>query len=155
RRGTPLIRVKPADLGAAGIERVPRVTGVRDGRPQLADGRVLDVANVVWCTGFHPGFSWVDRPIFDERGEPTQARGVVPNEPGLYFVGLHFLYAISSGMIHGVGRDAEYISTVIAERARATRAARSRRAEGSHPAASLADGRAAIARTSSGVSTVS
>src|SRR5262249_10651918 len=40
---TPLVRVKPADLIKAGIERVPRVTGVRDGSPLLADGRILNV----------------------------------------------------------------------------------------------------------------
>jgi putative flavoprotein involved in K+ transport len=42
---------------------------------------------------------------------------VVPAEPGLYFVGLHFLYAYSSTMIHGVGRDAERIARHIAARA--------------------------------------
>jgi putative flavoprotein involved in K+ transport len=51
-QGGPLIRVKPRDLAAAGVERVPRTAGVEDGRPRLEDGRVLDVANVVWCTGF-------------------------------------------------------------------------------------------------------
>ena len=35
------------------------MTGVRDGRPLLADGVVLDVANVVWCTGFGPDFRWI------------------------------------------------------------------------------------------------
>src|SRR5215471_10443256 len=32
---TPLIRVKPSDLAAAGVERVPRTVGVRDGLPLL------------------------------------------------------------------------------------------------------------------------
>src|SRR4029077_17724537 len=54
-KGGPLIRTRPADLEAAGVRRVPRVAGVKDGRPLLEDGRVLGVANVVWCTGFHPG----------------------------------------------------------------------------------------------------
>jgi putative flavoprotein involved in K+ transport len=40
----------------------------------------------------------------------------VTTEPGLYFVGLHFLYALSSTMIHGVARDAERIANHIAER---------------------------------------
>jgi putative flavoprotein involved in K+ transport len=71
---------------------------------------VLDVANVVWCTGFHPGFSWIDLPVFGPDGEPQHDRGVVSSEPGLYFVGLHFLFAMSSVMIHGVGRDAERIA---------------------------------------------
>jgi putative flavoprotein involved in K+ transport len=115
-RGGPLIRVKPKDLAAAGIERVPRTAGVRDGRPLLEDGRALDVANVVWCTGFHPGFSWIDLPVHGAR-EPTHRSGVVEDHPGLYFVGLHFLHALSSAMIHGVGRDAERIVGHIAARA--------------------------------------
>jgi len=116
-KGGPLIRVKPADLDAAGVERSPRVTGVRGGKPLLADGRVLDVANVIWCTGFHPGFSWIDLPTVNgEDGEPVHERGVVPGEPGFYFVGLHFLYAFSSAMIHGVSRDAERIAGVIGKR---------------------------------------
>ena len=112
----PLIRTKPNDLAAAGVQRVGRTTGVRDGRPVLADGRVIDAANVVWCTGYHPGFSWIDIPVFDDDGQPRQDRGVVRGEPGLYFVGLHFLYAMSSTMIHGVGRDANYVAGVIASR---------------------------------------
>jgi len=108
--GGVLVRTKPRDLTAAGITRVPRVAGVRNGLPLLEDGRVLDVANVVWCTGFHPGFSWIDLPVFGPDGEPQHDRGVVSSEPGLYFVGLHFLFAMSSVMIHGVGRDAERIA---------------------------------------------
>ena len=114
-----LIRVKPRDLAAAGIERVPRTAGAQDGLPVLEDGRVLDVTNVVWCTGFEPGFSWIDLPNLDKEG-PIHERGVVANEPGLYFVGLHFLFAASSGMIHGVGRDAAYIARVIAARSAAS-----------------------------------
>jgi putative flavoprotein involved in K+ transport len=121
-RGGPLIRVKPRDLAAAGVQRVPRTTGVRGGRPELADGRVLDVANVVWCTGFHPGFSWIDLPVLDRAGEPVHDRGVVPGQPGLYFAGLHFLYAMSSTMIHGAGRDAEHIAETIRRRTRAAAA---------------------------------
>ena len=52
--GGPLIRVKNKQLSALGVERVGRVTGVKDGKPMLDDGHVLDVANVLWCTGFHP-----------------------------------------------------------------------------------------------------
>jgi putative flavoprotein involved in K+ transport len=92
---------------------------VRDGLPLLDDGRVLDVANVVWCTGFHPGFSWIDLPIgFEDSGAPRHEGGLVEGEPGLYFVGLHFLYAFSSVMIHGVGRDAARIVKTIAARMR-------------------------------------
>ena len=126
-QGSPLIRTRPADLAAAGVERVPRIAGVRDGKPLLEDGRILDVANVVWCTGYHPGFSWIDLPIFDEHAEPRHDGGVVPDAPGLYFVGLHFLYSMSSTMIHGVGRDAARIVEAVAARATASRAALVRR----------------------------
>jgi putative flavoprotein involved in K+ transport len=125
--GGPLIRVKSRHLAAAGVERVGRVEGVRDGVPVLADGRTLPVTNVVWCTGFHPGFSWIELPVLGADGEPRQRRGVVPGEPGLYFVGLHFLYALSSAMIHGVGRDAAHVARVVAERVRARREAAARR----------------------------
>jgi putative flavoprotein involved in K+ transport len=110
--GEPLIRVKPKDLEAAGVERVPRVTGVSEGRPQLEDGRSVDVANVVWCTGFHPGFSWIDLPVLGPQ-EPLHKRGIVESEPGLYFIGLKFLHSVSSEQIHGVGRDADYIARKI------------------------------------------
>lgn len=116
-QGGPLIRVKPHDLAAAGVIRVPRTAGVRDGLPLLDDGRVLDVTNVVWCTGFQPGFSWINLPVLGVGGdEPMHERGLVPREPGLYFVGLAFLYSFSSIMIHGVGRDAERIAAAIASR---------------------------------------
>ena len=62
---TPLIRTLPEHLAAAGVERVGRVAGVQDGQPVLEDGRCSKRANVIWCTGYHPGFSWVNLPIFD------------------------------------------------------------------------------------------
>jgi putative flavoprotein involved in K+ transport len=111
----PLVRVKPKDLAAAGIERVARTVGVREGRPVLEDQRVLEVANVLWCTGFSPDFSWIDLPVFGET-EPKHHRGIVANEPGLYFVGLLFLYAMSSAFLPGIGRDAEHIAKYIAAR---------------------------------------
>jgi putative flavoprotein involved in K+ transport len=123
-KGTPLIRARSPELAAAGVQRVPRVAGVRDGKPVLEDGRTLDVTGVVWCTGFHPGLSWIDLPIFDGHGEPRHEGGVIPDQPGLYFVGLHFLYAMSSTMIHGVGRDAARIAGAVTARARLPRPVR-------------------------------
>ena len=120
RRAAPLIRTKRRDLTAAGVECLPRTTGVDQGRPVVADGRVLDeVANVIWCTGFdHAALPWVQLPVFGTDGEPMHSRGVVGNEPGLYFVGRNFLYAMSSTMIQGVGRDAAHIAGTISARLR-------------------------------------
>lgn len=119
----PLVRVKPKDLVAAGVERVPRVAGVKDGLPLLKDGRTLDVSNVIWCTGFRPGFSWIDLPILGDRQEPIHERGIVPSQPGLYFVGLHFLYSMTSETITGVARDAKRIARHVASRRPSTRQA--------------------------------
>jgi putative flavoprotein involved in K+ transport len=115
-RGIPLGRVRRTDIAAAGIERVPRTTGVRDGCPTLDDGRVLDVANVIWCTGFALDLSWIDLPITGDDGFPVQERGIVSSRPGLYFVGLPFLHSLSSGLLGGVGRDAAHIAHHIATR---------------------------------------
>jgi len=116
--GVPLIRQRPKQLAAAGVTRTTaRTIGVRDGRPLLDDGSTLDVSNVIWCTGFRGNFPWIDLPIFDDKGSPRHASGVVTEVPGLYFVGLQFLYALSSSMIHGVGRDAARISDAVAARA--------------------------------------
>jgi putative flavoprotein involved in K+ transport len=111
----PLVRVKSRDLEAVGVERVPRTAGVRDGLPMLDDGRVLEPANVIWCTGFEPGFSWIDLPVHG-KNEPRHESGVVESEPGLYFVGLLFLHSVSSEMIHGHVRDARRVADAIASR---------------------------------------
>ena len=113
-RGIPLGRVRRKDLIAAGIERVGRTAGVQDGRPLLDDGRLLDVSNVIWCTGYTPDFSWIDLPLTTRRGWPLQDRGIVESVPGLYFMGLPFLYSLSSALLGGVGRDAEHIAGHIA-----------------------------------------
>jgi putative flavoprotein involved in K+ transport len=115
--GGPLLRVKRAHLDAAGVERTEsRVAGVRDGLPLLEDGRVLDVASVVWCTGFDKDVGWIDLPVAGEDGWPEQERGVAAAAPGLYFVGLPFLYAFASMLVGGVGRDAAVVAKQIAAR---------------------------------------
>jgi len=90
------------------------VVGVRDGLPVLEDDRVLEVANVIWCTGYRQEYSWIDLPIFGEDGGPVHDRGVVVSEPGMYFMGLIFQYAATSDVLPGVGRDAEHIAKHIA-----------------------------------------
>jgi putative flavoprotein involved in K+ transport len=113
--GGPLLRVKLADLQAAGVERVrSRVVGVQDGMPLLEDGRVVQVSNVIWCTGFRNAFDWIELPVFGEDGFPEQHRGVVGASPGLYFVGQLFLHSFSSMLILGAGRDGGYVARHIA-----------------------------------------
>jgi putative flavoprotein involved in K+ transport len=114
-KGAPRIRVKSDDLREAGVETVPRVTGVADGLPLLEDGRVMDVANVIWCTGFRQDYGWIDVPVFDGDSSPVHDRGVA-SEDGLYFVGLDFLYSFVSENVGGVYRDAKHIVKHIAGR---------------------------------------
>jgi putative flavoprotein involved in K+ transport len=126
--GAPLLRYRKKDLLAAGVERVlARTAGVQDGLPMLDDGRVVDVRNVIWCTGFRRDFSWIRIPFeVDEGGYPVQYRGVVGSAPGLYFVGLLFLHSFTSMLIGGAGRDAERVAKHIATRpARGEASARS------------------------------
>ena len=120
--GGPMLRVKREDLLARGVERVhERVAGVQDGRPVLDNGRVLDVANVVWSTGFRQVFDWIKLPVFGPDGWPEEMRGVATGAPGLFFCGLCFQFAFSSMVLPGVGRDAEFVAKRIVARAGAVR----------------------------------
>ena len=114
--GHPLVGLDYRDVERAGVERVPRVNGARDGKPLLDDGRTLDVSNVIWCTGYDVDFSWIDLPIFDPDGYPRHQRGVVEEEPGLYFMGLIFLVALRSHVIFGAGRDAKLVTDALLAR---------------------------------------
>jgi putative flavoprotein involved in K+ transport len=115
--GGPMLRVKRADLERRGVVRhLARLAGVKDGRPVLDDGTVVDAATVVWCTGFKQVFDWIDLPVFGEDGFPQEYRGVVEDVPGLFFCGLAFQYAFSSMVLLGVGRDAEYLARQIDQR---------------------------------------
>lgn len=112
--GAPLLRVRSDDLARAGVERiVARTTHVEDGLPVVEDGRVLDVANVIWCTGFRPDYSWIDLPLEYDDGYPRQYRGAVESLPGLYFLGMLFLHSFSSMLILGAGRDAKRVAEQI------------------------------------------
>jgi putative flavoprotein involved in K+ transport len=119
-RAAPLVWQTPATLRAAGIRRVPRVVGVRDGRPRLADDQVLDVANVVWCTGFRPGFDWLTPGATGTGGWPAHRRGVSTSVPGLGFVGLPLQSTLASGFLSGMSADAARVVTRLSRRSRIT-----------------------------------
>jgi putative flavoprotein involved in K+ transport len=84
-------------------------TAVRIGCPALENGRILEVSNVVWCTGYAPDYDWIDLPLRTHNGRPVHDRSIVESCPGLYFVGLLFLHSLSSALLGGVGCDAKYI----------------------------------------------
>jgi putative flavoprotein involved in K+ transport len=111
--GTPLIRTKAKDLAAAGVQFVPRVTGVEDGLPVLANGTRVQAPNVIWCTGFREEFDWIDPSLLGPDGEPRQHRGIATDHPGLYFLGTNFMYAAASATVTGSVRDARYLAARI------------------------------------------
>jgi putative flavoprotein involved in K+ transport len=118
--GGPLLRYRRQDLRAAGVERVlARTVAVERGLPVLDDGRVLDVRNVVWCTGFRPDYGWIRFPFeLGGDGFPVQYRGAVASSPGLYFAGVPFLHSFASMLIAGSGRDGARVARhILDERA--------------------------------------
>jgi len=72
------------------------------------------ISAVIWSTGFHSDFSWIDLPVFDEAGYPHHRRGITP-QAGLYFLGLPWLHSWGSGRFSGVARDAAFIVAHMAE----------------------------------------
>ncbi|MCC2594359.1 NAD(P)/FAD-dependent oxidoreductase [Tessaracoccus sp. OS52] len=116
--GGPALRVKRADLRAAGVERTTeRVVGVHDGRPVLGDDRVLEVSTVIWATGFRQQFDWIEPDVVGEEGWPREERGEVAEVPGLFFCGLSFQSSFRSMLLGGVGEDAAHVARRITERA--------------------------------------
>lgn len=89
--------------------------------PVLEDGRVVEVANVIWCTGFRSDYTWIDLPLEYEDGYPQQSRGAASSMPGLYFVRMLFLHSFSSMLILGAGRDAERVARHITLRGASAR----------------------------------
>jgi putative flavoprotein involved in K+ transport len=119
--GAPLLRYRRNDLRRVGVERVlARTVGAQSGLPVLDDGRVVEVRNVVWCTGFRPDYSWIRFPFeLGEDGFPVQYRGVIASSPGLYVTGIPFLHSFASMLVGGAGRDGERVARhIVSERAR-------------------------------------
>ena len=90
-------------------------TGVAPAAPRQVSLRESGIATVVWATGFRYDFSWIEAPCLDPFGYPEQARGVSA-VPGLFFLGLNWMHKRKSGIIYGVGDDAEYLAPIIAAR---------------------------------------
>lgn len=100
------IEAPPADVSS--IEWTPQ------DMPQLVDLMEERISTVVWATGYRRNYSWIDAPVIGERNYPRQTRGVT-EMPGLYFVGLHGMYTLSSSLFWGMGADAQYVVEHIVE----------------------------------------
>lgn len=76
--------------------------------PTSLDLRAEGITSIIWATGFTPDFSFVRLPIFDGTGYPVQRRGVT-GTPGLYMLGLPWLWTWGSGRFLAVAEDAEFV----------------------------------------------
>ena len=74
------------------------------------------ISTVIWATGFQLDFGWVHVPVFDQAGAPVHQRGIT-SSPGLYFLGLPWLYKEKSALLFGIGEDAAFLASAIAARA--------------------------------------
>jgi putative flavoprotein involved in K+ transport len=81
--------------------------------PTQLDMRSAAITTVVWATGYRRDYSWIEAPVFTSAGEPAQRRGITA-APGLYFLGLRFMYRRNSNFIDGVGADAAYLARHLA-----------------------------------------
>ncbi|KAA9000531.1 MSMEG_0569 family flavin-dependent oxidoreductase [Affinibrenneria salicis] len=84
--------------------------------PTAIDLNRTDISTIIWAVGFDSDFSWIEAPAFDNHGYPVHTRGR-STVPGLYFLGLPWLWTWGSGRFEGVGEDAEYLAGYIAGRA--------------------------------------
>ncbi len=108
--GNPLIRTRREDVAKAGVEFIPRLVASHDDIPHAEDGSAIAAESVIWATGFHPDYHWIKLPIFDQGGFPNHERGLVPQAPGLFFIGLHFQTGLTSALLGGVGQDAKFVT---------------------------------------------
>lgn len=93
-------------------ERADQSTPRIDSPAQL-DVRGERLGSVIWATGYHLDFAWVELPVLDAAGTPIHTRGVTAMQ-GLYFLGLPWLYKRKSTFLAGVGEDAGFIADAIA-----------------------------------------
>ncbi|HZK61871.1 MAG TPA: NAD(P)-binding domain-containing protein [Anaerovoracaceae bacterium] len=114
--GTPLGRATRAEIAAAGVTLSPRLSNIVSGKPQLENAQIIPAEAVIWATGFKPDYSWIKMPIFDAKGYPVHDRGVIKKAAGLYFIGLFFQTGLSSSFLGGVGKDAAFITALLAKK---------------------------------------
>lgn len=81
--------------------------------PESIELSAANISSIIWSTGYHTDFSWIEVPAFDGKGYPTHRRGVTSVD-GLYFLGLPWLYTWGSGRFSGIARDAAYLADCIA-----------------------------------------
>jgi putative flavoprotein involved in K+ transport len=91
------------------VELKPRATAVAGRTVTFGDGGEIDMAAVIWATGYRPDYSWIDLPILDSNGRLRHRRGVT-DVPRLYFLGLTWQWTRGSALIGWVKDDAAFLA---------------------------------------------
>jgi putative flavoprotein involved in K+ transport len=95
-------RARDADIGPPARFEPTRAPSSSRLHLDLGSG---EIRSVIWATGFHPDYSWLDVPVVDRKGHLRHDGGVV-DAPGLYAIGLPVLRRRKSTFIHGAEDDA-------------------------------------------------
>jgi putative flavoprotein involved in K+ transport len=81
--------------------------------PPLGINLPAEIRTIVWATGYHPDYSWLEVPVLDRKGLIRHDGGVTES-PGLYLMGMQFLRRRKSALIDGAGDDARDLSAHLA-----------------------------------------
>ena len=100
-------RTDGRDADIAPLERFEPTRAPASSRLTL-DLRSGEIQSIVWATGFHPDYSWLDVPVIDDKGCLRHDGGVV-DAPGMYALGLPVLRRRKSSFIYGAGEDAREV----------------------------------------------
>ena len=92
-----------------GVELTRAAADVAGSTVSFEDGTDVTPRSIIWATGFGVDHSWIDVPVFDDKGHVVHRRGVT-DSPGLYFLGLSWQHTRGSALLGWVAEDAEYIA---------------------------------------------
>jgi putative flavoprotein involved in K+ transport len=88
-------------------------TEVEASPPLALDLTSGTIKTILWATGFHPDYSYLEVPVLDRKGRVCHDGGVV-EAPGMYLMGIQFLRRRKSALIDGAGDDARDLSAHLA-----------------------------------------
>jgi putative flavoprotein involved in K+ transport len=101
----PAAEPDPAEEPFPGIARMANVREL--------DLEATDIRSIIWATGFSARFDFLDSTLLGDSGTPRYRDGI-GEVPGLYCLGFVWSRRRASGLIAGVGGDAEHVASRIA-----------------------------------------
>ena len=99
----------PSDTGDVGPPERFAPTAVPKSSRIGLDLKGGEIRTILWATGFHPDYRWLDVPVLDRKGQLRHEGGAVVDAPGMYAIGLPVLRRRKSTFIHGAEDDARDI----------------------------------------------